>query len=35
MKSEEEPIAELEGIRLLRTSGHLEAASILIERGIA
>ena len=35
MESEEEPVAELEGIRLLKASGHHEAASILIERGIA
>jgi len=35
MESEEEPIAEREGIRLLNAAGLLDAASILIERGIA
>ena len=34
-KSEEEPIAEREGIRLLVSNGHQDAANILIERGIA
>ena len=32
--SEEEPIAEREGIRLLTAAGHSSAAEILIERGV-
>jgi len=32
--SEEEPVAEREGIRLLTAAGHSSAAEILIERGI-
>jgi hypothetical protein len=35
MKSEKEDIAEREGIRLLQAAGKKEAASLLIERGIA
>jgi len=35
MKSEEEPIAEREGIRLLEKNGHWDAARLLHERGIA
>ncbi len=34
MKSEEEPVAELEGIRLLEAGNHWEAANLLYERGI-
>jgi len=34
MKSEEEEVAEREGIRLLESNGYTEAANILIERGI-
>jgi len=34
-KSEDEPTAEREGIRLLEINGYKEAASILIDRGIA
>ena len=34
MRSEEEPIAEREGIRLLEENGHWKAASLLYERGI-
>ena len=34
-ESEEEPIAEREGIRLLKMNGYAEAANILIDRGIA
>jgi|TARA_R110001583_G_scaffold5598_11_gene30105 hypothetical protein len=34
MESEEEYVAELEGIRLLKSSGYIDAANILIERGI-
>ncbi len=33
--SEDEPTAEREGIRLLEINGYREAASILIDRGIA
>lgn len=35
MNSEEEPVAEREGIRLLKSNGYKDAANILIERGIA
>ena len=35
MMSAEEPVVEREGIRLLMTSGHSEAAEILKDRGIA
>ena len=35
MMSDEEPVAEREGIRLLIASGHSEAAEILKDRGIA
>jgi hypothetical protein len=34
MNSEEEPIAEREGIRLLQAAGYYEAANILIDRGV-
>ncbi len=34
MNSEEEPVAELEGIRLLDVAGFNEAAQLLRERGI-
>lgn len=34
MKSEKEEVAELEGIRLLKSSNYLEAANLLYERGI-
>ena len=34
MNSEEEPVAELEGIRLLEAAGFNAAASLLRERGI-
>ena len=33
--SDEEPIAEREAIKLLQSAGHVKAANILIERGIA
>lgn len=35
MKSDEEPVAEREGIKLLLNSGKEEAANLLIDRGIA
>lgn len=34
MNSEEEPVAELEGIRLLDAAGFTEAAQLLKERGV-
>lgn len=34
MDSCDEPIAESEGIRLLKTAGYKKAAKILVERGI-
>ena len=34
MNSEEEPVAELEGIRLLEAAGFEAAASLLRERGV-
>lgn len=34
MQSEEESVAEREGVRLLQSAGYNEAANILLERGV-